>query len=210
MLRRASRLSRALAGGGLAAALALGPAVSASAAPSDSVREQQQWVLNMLNVPSAWSLSNGAHVIVAVIDSGVDPNVSDLAGSVISGTDFTDLHTPPSNPNWGDHGTWMASIIAGHGDGFEGDDGIIGVAPGAHILSIRVIPDTTDPGYKKYDNEAEDKIQDELAEGIREAVRDHAQVISMSIGYSAPSGAVRAALQYAYSQGIVLVASSGN
>jgi hypothetical protein len=210
MLRRASRLSRALAGGGLAGALALGPAVSASAAPSDSVREQQQWVLNMLNVPSAWSLSNGAHVIVAVIDSGVDPNVSDLAGSVISGTDFTDLHTPPSNPNWGDHGTWMASIIAGHGDGFEGDDGIIGVAPGAHILSIRVIPDTTDPGYKKYDNEAEDKIQDELAEGIREAVRDHAQVISMSIGYSAPSGAVRAALQYAYSQGIVLVASSGN
>ena len=32
----------------------------------------------------------------------------------------------------------------------------------------------------------------------------------MSIGYSAPSGAVRAALQYAYAHGIVLVASSGN
>src|SRR5580692_7827313 len=211
MLRRASRLGCALAGGGLAAAaLALGPAVPASAAPSDSVRDQQQWVLDMLNVQDAWSLSKGAHVTVAVIDSGVDPNVSDLVGSVTSGTDFTDLNTPPSNPNWGDHGTWMASIIAGHGDGFEDDDGIIGVAPDAHILSIRVIPDTTDPGYKKYDSEAEGTIQDELAEGIREAVRDHAQVISMSIGYSAPSGAVRAALQYAYSHGIVLVASSGN
>jgi subtilisin family serine protease len=211
MLRRASRLGCALAGGGLAAAaLALGPAVPASAAPSDSVRDQQQWVLDMLNVQDAWSLSKGAHVTVAVIDSGVDPNVSDLVGSVTSGTDFTDLNTPPSNPNWGEHGTWMASIIAGHGDGFEDDDGIIGVAPDAHILSIRVIPDTTDPGYKKYDSEAEGTIQDELAEGIREAVRDHAQVISMSIGYSAPSGAVRAALQYAYSHGIVLVASSGN
>jgi subtilisin family serine protease len=210
VLRRASRLSCALAGGALAVALAVGPAVSASAAPADSVRDQQLWVLDMLNVQSAWSLSGGAHVTVAVIDSGVDPNVSDLTGSVITGTDFTDLNTPRSNPNWGEHGTWMASIIAGHGDGYGGDDGIIGVAPYARILSIRVIPDTSDPGYKKYDSEPEDQIQQELADGIMEAVRHHAQVISMSIGYSAPSGAVRAALQYAYSRGIVLVASSGN
>ena len=139
----------------------------------------------MLNVQSAWSLSYGANVTVAVIDSGVDPDVSDLTGSVITGTDFTDLNTPQSNPNWGQHGTWMASIIAGHGDGFGDEDGIIGVAPDAKILSIRVIPDTSDPGYKKYDSEPEQTIQDELAEGIREAVRDHAQVISMSIGYSA-------------------------
>jgi type VII secretion-associated serine protease mycosin len=210
MLRRAGRLSRVLAGGGLAVALAVGPAVSASAAPTDSVRDQQQWVLNMLNVQSAWSLSYGANVTVAVIDSGVDPSVSDLNGSVITGTDFTDLSTPQNNPNWGQHGTWMASIIAGHGDGFGDEDGIVGVAPDARILSIRVIPDTTDPGYKKYDTEPEDQIQNELASGIREAVAEHAQVISMSIGYSAASGVVRAALQYAYSRGIVLVASSGN
>jgi subtilisin family serine protease len=210
MLRRARRLSGALAGGALAVALAVGPAVSASAAPSDSVRDQQQWVLDMLNVPSAWSLSEGAKVTVAVIDSGVDADVSDLAGSVITGTDFTDLSTSRSNPNWGQHGTWMASIIAGHGDGFDDEDGIIGVAPDAQILSIRVIPDTTDPGYKKYDSEPENQIQSELADGIMEAVRDHAQVISMSIGYSASSSVVRAALQYAYSRGIVLVASSGN
>jgi len=201
--------ARLLASGLLAAATVLLPAVSAAAAPSDSVRQQQQWVLGMLDVPAAWSLSEGANVTVAVIDSGVDPHVSDLTNSVISGPDYTGLSTSPSNPNWGMHGTWMASIIAGHGDD-GGGDGIIGVAPKAKILSIRVIPDTTDPGYKKYDGEQESKIQDELAEGIREAVRRHAQVISMSIGYSAPSGVVRAALQYAYSKGIVLVASSGN
>ena len=73
-----------------------------------------------------------------------------------------------------------------------------------------MIPDKQDPGYKKYNNEPEQQIQQELAEGIMTAVRDHVQVISMSIGYSAPSGAVRAALQYAYHHGIVLVASSGN
>ena len=42
------------------------------------------------------------------------------------------------------------------------------------------------------------------------AVKDRAQVISMSIGYSAPSGVVRDAITYAYQHGIVLVASSGN
>jgi type VII secretion-associated serine protease mycosin len=201
-------LSRALAGVALAGACVLATSMPAAAAPADSVRDQQQWVLNMLDVPSAWSVTVGANVTVAVIDSGVNPDVSDLEGAVIPGSDFTDLNTSSSNPHWGQHGTWMASIIAGRGNGY--DDGIIGVAPEAKILSIRVIPDMNDPGYKKYDTEPEAQIQDELADGIRQAVADHAQVISMSIGYSAPSGTVRAALQYADDHGVVLVASAGN
>jgi type VII secretion-associated serine protease mycosin len=201
-------LSRALAGVALAGVFALSTSMPAAAAPADSVRDQQQWVLNMLDVPSAWSVTEGANVTVAVIDSGVNPDVSDLDGAVKTGGDFTDLSTSSSDPHWGQHGTWMASIIAGRGNGF--DDGIIGVAPEAKILSIRVIPDMNDPGYKKYDTEPEGQIQDELADGIREAVREHAQVISMSIGYSAPSSTVRAALQYAYDHGVVLVASAGN
>jgi type VII secretion-associated serine protease mycosin len=199
-------VGRAATGAGLAAVLGLATALPAAAAPDESVTQQQQWVFDMLDVTDAWHLSEGAGVTVAVIDSGVNPDVSNLAGDVQPGTDFTDLKTPTSNPHWGLHGTWMASIIAGNG----ADEGIMGIAPQSKILSIRVIPDMNDPGYKKYDNEPESQIQDELAAGIREAVRDHAQVISMSIGYSAPSGTVRAALQYAYGHGIVLVASAGN
>ena len=128
---------------------------------------------------------------------------------MITGPDLTGLKTPDYNPNWGEHGTWMASVIAGHGhDG--GNDGIIGVAPQSKILSIRVIPDKGDPGYQAYNSEPEQRIQDELARGIRTAVKDGARVISMSIGYSAPSGEVRDAIQYAYAKGVVLVASSGN
>ena len=207
---RAGRLVLAAA---MAGAVTIGASAAASpavAAPADAVRVSQLWVLDMLDVPSAWNVSKGAGVTVAVIDSGVDTGVSDLAGAVTAGPDLTGLSTRPSSSHWGEHGTWMASIIAGRGHGAGGFDGIIGVAPEARILSIRVIPDKDDPGYRTYDSHPEQNIQRSLAEGITDAVRKGAAVISMSIGYSAPSGAVRAALQYAYQHGVVLVASSGN
>jgi len=180
-----------------------------TAARADAIRNNQQWVLSMMNVPAAWQLTEGAGVKVAVLDSGVDPYVSDLTGSVITGPDYTGVDTSPANPNWGVHGTWMASLIAGHGhDG--GVDGIIGIAPQAQILSIRVIPDRADPQYDAYEREPETRIQQSLADGITYAVRHGAKVISMSIGYGAPSAAVRKALQFAYSRGVVVVASAGN
>ncbi len=190
--------------GGLAAAP--GPA---SAATADAIRNNQQWVLDMLDVPSAWALSTGDRVTVAVIDSGVNADVSDLTGSVTNGPDYTGVATRSSSPYWGVHGTWMASLIAGHGhDG--GGSGVIGVAPRARILSIRVIPDRGDPDYNEYEREQETRIQQSLANGINYAVTHGAQVISMSIGYSAPSGPVRQALQQAYDHGVVVVASAGN
>jgi subtilisin family serine protease len=188
---------------------AVSPALATPAASADAVRDSQSWVLSMLDVQQAWQVTEGAGVTVAVIDSGVYPDISDLQGAVTTGPDLTGLKTPRSNRYWGEHGTWMASIIAGRGhDG--GVDGIIGVAPAAKILSIRVIPDKGDPGFHQYDTEPEETIQRSLAEGITDAVNEGASVISMSIGYSAPSGLVRAALQRAYRRGVVLVASSGN
>jgi subtilisin family serine protease len=184
------------------------PATASQARGVDAIRDNQQWVLDMMDVPQAWAQSAGHGVTVAVIDSGVDGDVSDLAGSVTEGPDLTGLHTPSSDAGWGVHGTWMASIIAGHGHG-DGS-GIIGVAPDANILSIRVIPDHADPAYRSYDHELESRIQQSLAEAIRYAVRSGARVISMSIGYAVPSAAVRAALEFADARGVVVVASSGN
>jgi len=62
----------------------------------------------------------------------------------------------------------------------------------------------------KYEREQETVIQQSLADGIRYAVAHGAQVISMSIGYSAPSATVRAELQQAYDHGVVVIASAGN
>jgi subtilisin family serine protease len=207
MLRRLALLTAA----GLVslAALPAAPARGAAAAPADSIRTSQQWVLNMLDAEAAWSVTRGAGVTVAVIDSGVNPYVSDLSGSVITGPDYTGVSTRPSSQEWGVHGTWMASLIAGHGhDG--GFSGVIGIAPAARILSIRVIPDRADPHYRKYERERETVIQQSLVDGIKYAVTHGAKVISMSIGYSAPSGTVRAELQDAYDHGVVVIASAGN
>ena len=186
------------------------PLAAAGPASADQARARQQWVLSALDVPAAWRVTHGGGVLVAVIDSGVDPSVSDLTGSVRPGPDYTGVETPASNPNWGAHGTWMASLIAGHGHGRGAKDGILGVAPRARILSIRVITDRMDPGYHAYHKEQSSVGQRELAKAIRFAVRRGAQVISMSLGYQTWSLGVRAALQYALSHGVVVVASSGN
>ena len=187
------------------AVLPAAPALGAAAAPADGIRTTQEWVLSMLDAEAAWSVTRGAGVTVAVIDSGVNPYVSDLSGSVTTGPDYTGVSTRPSSSEWGVHGTWMASLIAGHGhDG--GFSGVVGMAPAARILSIRVIPDRADPHYGTYERERETVIQQSLVDGIKYAVTHGAKVISMSIGYSAPSGAVRAELQDAYDHGVVVIA----
>ena len=135
------------------AALAAAPALDAAAAPADSIQDQPAVGAEHAQRPgAAWSVTRGAGVTVAVIDSGVNPDVSDLSGSVITGPDYTGVTTRPSSSDWGVHGTWMASLIAGHGhDG--GLSGVTGIAPAARILSIRVIPDRADPHYGKYERE---------------------------------------------------------
>ena len=192
----------------LAAGLAI-TAAPARAVSADPVRDRQTWVLNMLDAPAAWTVTKGAGVTVAVIDSGVNPNVSDLAGSVTTGPNYTGVRTPPSNAHWGVHGTWMASLIAGHGHG-GGSSGILGVAPEAKVLSIRVITDPGDPGYRHYQHEPTSSVQRSLAAAIRYAVRHRVGVINMSVGYGNASRPVRSALQDAYNHNVVVLASAGN
>jgi len=200
---------RRVGGLGLAVAVAVIMTIDAGPARADGVRNAQIWVLDAISAPAAWNTSQGRGVTVAVIDSGVNPDVPDLAGSVITGPDLTGVGTPESDPGWGVHGTWMASLIAGHGhDG--GGNGITGVAPKARVLSIRVITDSADPGFSRYQHEPQSRIQRELARAITYAVSHGAGVISMSLGYELPSLPVRQALQDALDHDVVVFASSGN
>jgi hypothetical protein len=178
-------------------------------AQADAVRDQEMWVLDMVHAPSAWPVTQGQGVLVAVIDSGVSPSASDLAGSVTEGPNLSGVNTPPSNTSWGVHGTWMASLIAGHGHG-DGSSGIEGVAPRSRVLSIRVVTDRGDPNFGNYEQESNAEVQRALAKAITVAARRGADVISMSLGYGTASRPVRVALQNALDHGVVVVASSGN
>ncbi len=205
--RRSRRLAWFLATAILACSGMMWPAGPASA---DTVRNTEMWVLDALNVQPAWQITQGRGALVAVIDSGVDGNVSDLVGSVRQGPNLTGVDTPPSSPDWGVHGTWMASLIAGHGHGPGDSSGIIGIAPQSRILSIRVITDSEDPNFARYEHESISRGQQELATAITYAVAHGATVISMSLGYSLQSGIVRQALQDAYEHDVVVVAAAGN
>jgi len=212
MLRPVACLRRRALAGVLVVLLAA-PAVAVgttSAAQADAVRQQELWVLNAIHVAGAWQRTHGSGVTVALIDSGVNGHVSDLTGSVLTGRDFSGVSTPVTDPNWGIHGTWMASLIVGHGHAAGGSSGITGVAPAAKVLSIRAVTDQGDPGYRKYQHESESRVQGHLAAAIRYATSQHVGVISMSLGYQGASLPVREAVSRALARGIVVIASSGN
>ncbi|SDG92780.1 type VII secretion-associated serine protease mycosin [Sinosporangium album] len=209
MLRAVRRRVVALALG-TAAALAVPSAFLAPPAQAfeDGVRGGQAKVLDTLDLPEAWRVTKGEGVVVAVLDSGVDPVHRDLQGSVIVGKDFTEGANPPNVPPRRLHGTYMASLIAGHGHGLGGEDGVIGVAPESRVLSVRVILEDEEPGFRAFNSDP--RFEDVVAKGIRYAVDQGADVINMSISKELATEKERAAIGYAVSKGVVLVAAAGN
>jgi subtilisin family serine protease len=191
-----------------AAAPALGSSPGLSPGGGAPVRAAEQAQLNAIDAPAAWRLSQGRGVTVGVLDTGVDTGAADLSGSVSTGPDYTLGTDPPGYQPPHLHGTFIASLIAGHGSGPGRAGGIIGVAPAARVLSVRVILDDQEPGVGPYNTDP--RFADAIGRGIRYAASHGAGVINMSLGSVEPSRAMQAALAYAVSRGIVVVASAGN
>ncbi len=208
---------------GAAGGIAASRAGIASQAAADKVRDQEWWLAN-LHVTQAWAATRGAGVTVAVLSSGVDADHPDLTGSVITGPDFTGSGETPATPSWGIEGTSAASIIAGHGDNAGDAAGIIGIAPAARILSVRVVLDATDP--LNGNPAAVQRLPAAIAAGIRYAAAHGAQVIDLPLdpatlasdgaatgGLGAAAGGSaeeQAAVAYALGKGAVLVAPAGD
>jgi hypothetical protein len=182
-----------------------------------------QWWLPALDVPQAWKIAptEGRGITVALLSTGVDATQPDLTGNVITGPDLSRSGRSTGGPFWGTEGTAAASLIAGHGHGPGGAAGITGVAPDARILSLRVTLEYNDP--LNSDPAITRLIPAAIAAGIRYAVGHGASVIALPLdpgtlgsattGDPAAAGgspAEQAAVGYALSHNVVLVAPAGD
>ncbi|GLZ12090.1 hypothetical protein Acsp04_23250 [Actinomadura sp. NBRC 104425] len=188
------------------------PADAAVGARTDQIRARE-WHLTALRIPRVWRTSKGGGVTVAVLDTGVDGKHPDLVGRVTTGPDLTGGLRRPGGRYWGLHGTSMASIIAGHGHGPGGAQGVMGVAPQARILSVRVTWENDDP-LRQAGGQLGGRNRDAVAQGIRYAVDHGADIINMSLGggklFYDGSSSEENAIRYALDRGVVLIASAGN
>jgi type VII secretion-associated serine protease mycosin len=170
---------------------------SAPVASADQVRDAQ-WPLTVYGAEKVWRTSEGEGVTVAVLDSGVDASHPDLTGQVLPGKDFTGAGNPHKDNDG--HGTGMASLIAGHGHGANDSSGVMGLAPKAKILPVRIFStqDSLKPGN--------------WAEGVRYAVDQGASVINLSLNDSAayPGSKIAKAIEYAQANDVVVVGGTGN
>jgi Subtilase family len=208
------RLAQAGAAAGLAVACLALNAASTSAA-ANSVRSQQWW-LQALHVTQAWHSTRASGVTVAVLDTGVYPDQVDLRGAVTTGPDYTHSGRTHGGQFWGIQGTAIASLIAGRGHGPSAGAGLIGVAPAANILSVRVTLESNDPLLT--DASVAAGLPGAIARGIRYAVNHHATVIDLPLDpVTVPgspgvggSSAEKAAVAYALAHHVVLVAPAGD
>ncbi|MCF6409849.1 S8 family peptidase [Pseudalkalibacillus salsuginis] len=166
----------------------------ASYIPDDPAYHSLQYAPQKVGAEEAWDVTlSDPSVKIAVIDTGVDYNHPDLDGKVLQGYDFVDDDNDAIDEN--EHGTHVAGIAAANTDNGEG---IAGMAPKASILPVRVL-DADGSG-----------TMDDVAQGIRYAADQGAQVINLSLGGKIGSKTLEAAVNYAWEQGSVVVAAAGN
>jgi serine protease AprX len=144
---------------------------------------------------------NGRGITVAVIDSGV-ANVPELSGRILASVDFTDAHGQGLD-KFG-HGTHVAGIIAAAGQNSKDDTR--GVAPGANIVSLKVL-----------DGDGKGRAANVIAAldwVVEHAAQYNIRIANLSLGgpvlQSYKDDPIDQAVERAYRAGIIVVASAGN
>ncbi|WP_327661289.1 MULTISPECIES: S8 family serine peptidase [unclassified Streptomyces] len=198
-MRFAHRTLRAIGGAAMVGALVLGTATAASA---DATRDKQ-WQNKAFNLDDVHKTATGKGVTVAVLDDGVDGTHPDLTGNVLPGKRCKDGQ-PANKETLDDHGTAMASLIAGHGHGAGNGQGILGLAPDAKILPIDIFENEGGPVG------ADNPHACEWDEAIKYAVDQGADVINISVGQDYADEVDKEAIAYALDHNVVVVQGAGN
>lgn len=158
-----------------------------------------QWGLRKIQADKAWDIVRGSpQIIVAVVDTGVDPAHPDLATVVLPSVTFNSAPNAGCTQQLSDdngHGTHVAGII-----GAAGNDGVgvVGTAFGVRLLPIKAL-DCQGTG-----------VVGDIAQAILYAVNNGARVINISLGAPSDSPTLRSAVQAAALRNVLIVAAAGN
>lgn len=154
-----------------------------------------QWALSQIRTPQAQSQARGQGIIVAVLDTGVDLDHPLLEGKLVAGYDFVDGDDVPDEVanQVDDDDDGHVDEAVGHGTHVAGVVAL--VAPDAQIMPVRIF---NDDGLGTYFD---------AIEGIVYAVDHGARVINLSGSGPDDSDALRAAVDYAWDHGVLVVAS---
>ena len=146
---------------------------------------------------------DGSGIGVAIVDSGIAAH-SALAGKVVVSVDFT-RNRGRGIDGYG-HGTHIAGIVAGQGIDKARKSGAAGMAPGAHLINLRVLDDS---GAGQVAD-----VVEALDWAIDNRLRYNIRVINLSLGtpvtQSYKDDPMGQAVERAVKAGIVVVASAGN
>jgi subtilisin len=134
----------------------------------------------------------GTGIKVAVLDTGIDYNHSDLANNYKGGFDFVNNDSDPKDDHG--HGTWVSGVIAAENNSF----GVLGISPEAEIYALKVL---NSQGYG---------FVSDIVKAVDWCIKNNISVISMSFGSDEFSQILKDSMDEAYSKGILLVASAGN
>jgi len=157
-----------------------------------------QWAIDAVRARQCWPRTRGSGVVVAVIDSGIDPYNALFKDRLVPGFNFLKRTKAPWKDeevpviDYGLHGTGVASVL-------------LAIAPDCRIMPVRAMDADTmnDPVFDYWPHEFE-------AAGIYYAVNHGAQVISISAGLHSTEPVVAEAVRYAYKKNVVICTSAGN
>jgi thermitase len=160
-----------------------------------------QWGMDTIGLPDLLDVTMGnSDVVVAVVDSGIDLDHPDFLCTVgngqnklTSGATFVSGTSTPNDDH--SHGTHVAGIIGACTNNFTG---VAGVAPNVRLMPVKVLNSNGNGTYA------------DVAAGITYAVDADVDIINLSLGGTSGSSSLYEAVRYAYDNGVLVVAASGN
>lgn len=171
--------------------------------PHSEILSNTQWGLDRIEAQRAWNYSKGSSgVVVAVVDTGIDPNHYDLkdnmwwgksAGKWVYG--YNAIHSSASAYDDNGHGTHVAGVI---GANATNGSGIQGINWNVKLMAIKFM------GKEGYGSLAD------AIKGIQWAVSRGAHILNNSWGGGSYSEAMNETLNWVQSRGVFFVAAAGN